>query len=61
AGRHRVVETRLEASGEGLVRVLLREHEPVPEGPAHLAFAPEFTHLYVDGWLAGRAPAGVLG
>ena len=54
AGRHQVVETR---HGETLIRALLREGEPVPQGAAHLAFDAAFTHLYVDGWLAGAEAA----
>jgi glycerol transport system ATP-binding protein len=53
-GRHQIVETHHAGTP---VRVLLREGEPVPQGAAHLAFDPAFTHLYVDGWLAGREGA----
>ena len=53
-GRHQVVETR---HGATVIRVLLKEGEPVPQGEAHIEFDPAFTHLYVDGWLAGRAAA----
>ena len=35
-----------------LADVLVPEGEAVPEpGPAHLAFAPERTQAYADGWL----------
>ena len=51
-GRHRVVEA--EAGGRG-INALLPEDAPVAPGPAHLAFAPEQTRIYEDGWLAGAA------
>ena len=54
AGRHQVVETR---HGETVIRVLVDEQERVPAENAQVTFQPEFTHLYLDGWLAGRAPA----
>lgn len=49
AGRHRIVETR---RGGDTIKLLVREGEAVPQaGPAHLAFEPERTHVYADGWL----------
>lgn len=51
AGRHQVVETR---HADTVIRVLLKEHEPVPAAHAHLAFDAAFTRLYVDGWVAGE-------
>ena len=52
AGRHKIVETR---HGHAAIRLLVGENEPVPSGAAHVSFDPAFTHLYVDGWLAGTA------
>jgi glycerol transport system ATP-binding protein len=49
-GRHRVVEAR---AGGRRVNALLPEGQPVAPGPAQLAFAPEQTRIYEDGWLAG--------
>jgi glycerol transport system ATP-binding protein len=51
AGRHQIVETR---HADTVIRVLLKEHETVPEEHAHLAFDAAFTRLYVDGWVAGE-------
>jgi len=48
AGRHRVVETRHE--GGTLIRLLLDEGRPVPEGAAFLRFDPAYTQLFADGW-----------
>jgi len=52
AGRHRIVETR---HGDSVIRLLLDERDPVPESEARVVFDPQFTRLYVDGWLAGEA------
>jgi glycerol transport system ATP-binding protein len=52
-GRHRVVEA---AAAGHRVNALLPEGQPVALGPAHLAFAPEQTRIYVNGWLAGGRP-----
>ena len=53
AGRHQIVETR---HGETVIRLLVDEHDAVPVGDAaHVSFDTAFTHLYVDGWLAGWA------
>jgi glycerol transport system ATP-binding protein len=54
AGRHQIVETR---HGDTVIRLLLDEHDPIPAQAAQVAFDPAFTHLYVDGWLAGQAAA----
>jgi glycerol transport system ATP-binding protein len=51
-GRHRVVEAR--AAGQR-VAALVPEDMTVATGPAHLAFVPEQTRIYRDGWLAGGA------
>ena len=48
-GRHRVVEAR---AGDQRVHALLPEGQPVALGPAHLAFRPAQTRIYIDGWLA---------
>ncbi len=47
AGRHRVVETR---HGDAVIRLLLDEGAPVPEGRVHLRFDPARTQLFADGW-----------
>ncbi len=52
AGRYRVVEARL---GRHIVRMIAPEAAEIPAEPA-LAFEPERTFLYRDGWLAGEAP-----
>jgi glycerol transport system ATP-binding protein len=53
AGRHQIVETR---HGGTVIRLLVDEHDGVPVGDAaHVSLDPAFTHLYVDGWLAGWA------
>jgi glycerol transport system ATP-binding protein len=48
AGRHRVVETRHE--GGTLIRLLVDEGQPVPEGRATLRFDPAYVQLFADGW-----------
>jgi glycerol transport system ATP-binding protein len=47
-GRFRIVEVAL---GDDRLRMLVPEGEPVPQGNARVSFAPEFTHLYRDGWI----------
>ena len=49
-GRHRVVEAR--AAGQPHQRAPARGRARSRSGPAHLAFAPAQTRIYVDGWLA---------
>ena len=52
-GRYRVVEAR---AADQRINALLPEGSAVALGPAHLAFAPAQTRIYIDGWLAeGRA------
>ncbi len=46
-GRFRVVDARC---GEQLVKVLVPEGQPVPEREACLAFDPQRTRVYADGW-----------
>jgi glycerol transport system ATP-binding protein len=48
-GRQRVVEAR---AGGHRVNAVLPEDHPASLGPAHLAFKPEQTRIYIDGWLA---------
>jgi glycerol transport system ATP-binding protein len=48
AGRHRVVETRHDCGT--LIRLLLDEGRPVPEGRVFLRFDPASTQLFADGW-----------
>jgi glycerol transport system ATP-binding protein len=50
AGRHRIIETRANATR---IHLLAPVGGPVPEGAAHLAFDPARTRVYADGWLAG--------
>ncbi|MCA3572537.1 MAG: ABC transporter ATP-binding protein [Aestuariivirga sp.] len=50
AGRFRIVETR---SHGHLVKLLVKEGEQVPTGQTFLAFDPEHTQIYEDGWMAG--------
>lgn len=47
-GRHSIVETR---TGDHLIRLLLNEGESAPEGKTHLAFDPDHTQVYADGWM----------
>jgi glycerol transport system ATP-binding protein len=51
-GRNRIVEA---LAGGQRVNAVLPEGAPVSTGPAHLAFAPAQTRIYVDGWLAGAS------
>ncbi len=55
AGRHRIIETRANATR---IHLLAPVGGPVPEGTAHLAFDPARTRLYADGWLAGANTGG---
>ncbi|MEO1748204.1 MAG: ABC transporter ATP-binding protein, partial [Pseudomonadota bacterium] len=52
AGRHRVVDARL---GDTRINLLVDEGASIPSDTAHVAFAPEQTRLYADGWLASAA------
>ena len=47
-GRFRIVDAR---AGEQLIKVLVGEGKAVPEGEAHLAFNPQRTNVYADGWI----------
>ncbi|MEM7523516.1 MAG: ABC transporter ATP-binding protein, partial [Pseudomonadota bacterium] len=52
-GRHKVVETRL---GETRVNVVIGGDETPPaDGAVRLAFQPDQTRVYSDGWLASEA------
>jgi glycerol transport system ATP-binding protein len=51
-GRHRVVEAQ---AGGRRINVVVPEDRAVRLGPAHLAFDPAQTRIYVDGWLAEDA------
>jgi glycerol transport system ATP-binding protein len=46
-GRFLIVDAR---HGEQLIKLLVAEGEPIPEGEGHLAFDPERTRVYADGW-----------
>lgn len=54
AGRFTIVE--VECGGERL-KLLSEEGEAIPEGPAHVAFHPERTRIYRDGWLVEEGGA----
>ena len=47
-GRYRIVDARC---GEHLIKVLVTEHQPVPEHEGRLAFDPQRTRVYADGWV----------
>jgi glycerol transport system ATP-binding protein len=46
-GRFRIVDAR---HGEHLIKLLVAEGQPVPERDGHLAFDPQRTRVYADGW-----------
>jgi len=48
AGRYQIVESR---SAGSTIKLLVREGESVPEGRAHIRFAPDHTRIYQDGWV----------
>jgi glycerol transport system ATP-binding protein len=51
AGRYRIVETQ----HAGLtIKMLVGEDAAVPSGGAYLAFDPEHSQIYEDGWIVGR-------
>jgi glycerol transport system ATP-binding protein len=50
AGRFRIVETR---AAERSIKLLVPEGAAIPEGRAHLAFDPQHTQVYEDGWMVG--------
>lgn len=47
-GRNRIVETDLAGH---VVRILVNEGLPIPEGRAHVLFDPAYTQLYADSWI----------
>ena len=47
-GRFRIVDAR---AGEQLIKLIVAEGAPLPEGAAHLAFDPARTRVYADGWV----------
>jgi glycerol transport system ATP-binding protein len=51
-GRYRIVDAR---HGAHLIKVLVAEGTPLPAEQGHLAFDPEHTHVYADGWLVESA------
>ncbi len=51
AGRFNIVETNCQGHR---VYLLSAKGEPIPSGAAKLAFDPENTRIYLDGWLGGR-------
>jgi glycerol transport system ATP-binding protein len=50
-GRHRLVEAR---ARDLRINLLVPDGQEVRPGPAHLAFDPEQTRIYRDGWLDGE-------
>jgi glycerol transport system ATP-binding protein len=48
AGSYRIVETR--RAGH-TIKMLVSEDDRIPEGPAHVRFAPDRTRVYENGWL----------
>ncbi len=46
-GRFRIVDARC---GEHLIKLLVAEGQPVPEGQGRLAFDAQRTRVYADGW-----------
>ena len=52
AGRFRIVEAMAAGSS---IKLLLPEDEAVPTGKVKLAFDPDHTQVYADGWIAGGA------
>jgi glycerol transport system ATP-binding protein len=46
-GRFRIVDAR---AGGQLIKLLVAEGQPVPEGEGRLAFDPAHTRVYADGW-----------
>jgi glycerol transport system ATP-binding protein len=51
-GRYRVVETRVVNTP---VKLIVPEDVRIPESKAKLAFDPDHTQVYADGWIAGAA------
>ncbi|MCW5637140.1 MAG: ABC transporter ATP-binding protein [Rubrivivax sp.] len=51
-GRLRIVDTRC---GEHAIKVVLDEATALPQAAAHLAFDPEHTRVYADGWVVAPA------
>jgi glycerol transport system ATP-binding protein len=47
-GRFQIVDAR---AGDHLVKLLVDEGVPLPEGDSHLALDPAYTRLYADGWM----------
>jgi len=47
-GRHRVIEVRHERHS---VKLIVPEQDAIPDGETHIAFDPERTWLYQDGWV----------
>lgn len=50
-GRQRIVDTRL--AGGLAVKLVVPEGQDIPSSKAKLAFDPDHTQIYADGWLAG--------
>ncbi len=49
-GRHRIMEAEIAGAK---VHAVVGDGINIPEGTAHLAFAPDMTRIYDDGWLIG--------
>jgi glycerol transport system ATP-binding protein len=52
AGRFRIVETR---SKNQSIKLLVPEDEAIPTGKVKLAFDPDHTQIYENGWIVGVA------
>jgi glycerol transport system ATP-binding protein len=48
AGRHSIVETRLDGAR---IMLLVNDGEAVPSEASHLKFDPDHTQVYADGWM----------
>ena len=51
AGRYRIVETQ---HGALTIKMLIGEDAAVPSGSARVAFDPEHSQVYEDGWIVSR-------
>jgi glycerol transport system ATP-binding protein len=47
-GRFRIVEVSHKSH---VIKLVTPENVPIPDDKAHLAFDPDKTHVYADGWV----------
>ncbi len=52
AGRFQIVDTLFDGTS---VKILVPEGKPIPSEQARLAFNPEFTQVYQNGWIVGQS------